>query len=181
MNRNKIHLSSPGCPWPSIVLQCRFMAWNAIHCAIVMKKGFYFEGWVNRVTVQGQLSGSRSSSSPGQRVRGRVAIDYWWLEIFGFEWMNEWMDDVLSHDSVLKDILGRRQPGLMRWFLLWIMPLVQDRSLDLLTSSPACYHCAMDAPYIILPRKIQLHVIEVLIPTFFTFYLQFSIMVKGFY
>ena len=30
--------------------------------------------------------------------------------------------------------------------LLWIMPLVQDRSLDLLTSSPARYHCTTDAP-----------------------------------
>ena len=36
-----------------------------------------------------------------------------------------------------KAILGRGQPGLMRRFLLWILPLVQDRSLDLLTSSPS--------------------------------------------
>ena len=28
------------------------------------------------------------------------------------------------------------------------MPLVQDRSLDLLTSSAACYHCTTDAPLI---------------------------------
>ena len=28
------------------------------------------------------------------------------------------------------------------------MPLVQDRSLDLLTGSPARYHCIMDAPCI---------------------------------
>ena len=34
---------------------------------------------------------------------------------------------------------------LMRWILFWIMPVVQDRSLDLLTSSPACYHCTTDA------------------------------------
>ena len=27
------------------------------------------------------------------------------------------------------------------------MPLVQDRLLDLLTSSPARYHCALDATY----------------------------------
>ena len=33
-------------------------------------------------------------------------------------------------------------------FLLWIIPLAQDRSLDLLTSSPALYHCTTDASYI---------------------------------
>ena len=38
------------------------------------------------------------------------------------------------------------QSRLVRWILLWIMPLVQGRSLDLLTSSKACYHCTMDAP-----------------------------------
>ena len=36
--------------------------------------------------------------------------------------------------------------GRMRWILLWIMPVVQDRTLDLLISSPVRYHCAMDAP-----------------------------------
>ena len=48
--------------------------------------------------------------------------------------------------STHKAILGRGQPGLIRWILLWNMPLVQDRSLDLLTSSPTCYHWATDAP-----------------------------------
>ena len=47
-----------------------------------------------------------------------------------------------------KAILGRRHPGLMRWILLGIMPLVQDRSLDLLISSPARYHCTTDAPIV---------------------------------
>ena len=37
----------------------------------------------------------------------------------------------------------------MRWMLLWIMPLVQDQSLGLLTSSPACYHCTTDATYLV--------------------------------
>ena len=37
----------------------------------------------------------------------------------------------------------------MRWILLWNMPLAQDRSLDLLTSSPALYRCTKDAPLII--------------------------------
>ena len=41
-------------------------------------------------------------------------------------------------------ILG--QHVLMRWLLLCIIPLVQDRSLYLLTSSPACYHCTTYAP-----------------------------------
>ena len=43
-------------------------------------------------------------------------------------------------------MLRRGQPGLMGWILLRIMPLMQDRSLDLLISSPARYHCATDAP-----------------------------------
>ena len=30
--------------------------------------------------------------------------------------------------------------------LVWAMPLVQDRSVDLLTNSPAHYHCDMIAP-----------------------------------
>ena len=38
-------------------------------------------------------------------------------------------------------ILGWTQTGPMRWILLWIMPQVQDRLIDLLTSSPARYHC----------------------------------------
>ena len=45
-----------------------------------------------------------------------------------------------------KAIQGRGQPGLMRRILLRIMPLVQDGSLDLLTSSPARYHCTTDTP-----------------------------------
>ena len=35
----------------------------------------------------------------------------------------------------VKATLGRGQLALMRWILFWNMPLVQDRSLDLLTSS----------------------------------------------
>ena len=59
---------------------------------------------------------------------------------------NEWM---LFKAKILhcKDILVQGQPGLIRLILLWIVPLEQDQSLDLLTSSPACYHCATDAPY----------------------------------
>ena len=45
-----------------------------------------------------------------------------------------------------KAILGRRQLGLMRRILVLIMPLVQDRSLDLLTSTPGRDHCTTDAP-----------------------------------
>ena len=45
-----------------------------------------------------------------------------------------------------KAILGRGQPGLMVLILLWIVPLVQDRSLDLLTSSLARCHSTSDAP-----------------------------------
>ena len=45
-----------------------------------------------------------------------------------------------------KAILGWGQPRPMRSILLGVMPLVQNRSLNLLTSSPAHYHCTADAP-----------------------------------
>ena len=50
--------------------------------------------------------------------------------------------------------VSRITQKLMRGILWWIMPLVQDWSLDLLTSSPACYHWAMDAPLNYLIRGI---------------------------
>ena len=34
-----------------------------------------------------------------------------------------------------KATLGRGQIGLLRWIFVWILPLVQDRSLDMLTRS----------------------------------------------
>ena len=49
---------------------------------------------------------------------------YWWLMI-----------GVLGHDSALV--------RLMRWILLWIMPLVLDQSLNLLTSSPLLIHISL--------------------------------------
>ena len=45
-----------------------------------------------------------------------------------------------------KAILGQGQCGLMRWIWLWLTPLVQDQSLDLLTCSPTHYQWATDAP-----------------------------------
>ena len=42
-----------------------------------------------------------------------------------------------------KAILRRGQPELMMNFVM-NHALVQDPSLDLLTSSPACYHCTTD-------------------------------------
>ena len=42
--------------------------------------------------------------------------------------------------------MGRGHPGLMKWILLWNMPLVQDRSRHMLTISPMRYHCTTDAP-----------------------------------
>ena len=66
----------------------------------------------------------------------------------GEPWVMRWnkMIGVLGHDSdICKAILGRGQPGLMRWILLWIMPLAPDRSFDLVTSNPARYQCATDA------------------------------------
>ena len=46
---------------------------------------------------------------------------------------------VLGQILYCEAMLGRGQPGLMIPILLLIMPLVQDRSLNLLTSSQVCY------------------------------------------
>ena len=74
-----------------------------------------------------------------------IIAHYMYVLLFISE-ASEWFDgkemnDVLSHDSALQDYTG-----LMRWNLLWIMPLVQDQSLDLWASSSARYHCTMDSP-----------------------------------
>lgn len=45
-----------------------------------------------------------------------------------------------------KAVLGRGQSGLMWWILLWNMPLVQERLLDLLTSSPTWYGLCYISP-----------------------------------
>ena len=44
-----------------------------------------------------------------------------------------------------KTILGWWQSRLMRWILVWIMPQMQDQSLNLLTYSLVHHHCAMAA------------------------------------
>ena len=50
---------------------------------------------------------------------------------WGLSVVNE-MIDVLCYDpALLRALLGREQPGLMRWIFIWIKTLVQDRSLDL--------------------------------------------------
>ena len=56
--------------------------------------------------------------------------------------MNEWC--FRPQFCTVKAILGRGQPVLMRWLLLWIMPLAQDRSIDLLVSCSTRYHCTAD-------------------------------------
>ena len=63
------------------------------------------------------------------------------------------MNDVSGNDAVL--YLGWGELGLMGWILLWIMPQVLDRSLDMLTCSPACFHCAMVAPTISLRERCK--------------------------
>ena len=47
--------------------------------------------------------------------------------------------------------------NLGKWdeFMVWIMPQVEDRSLDLLTCNPRCYHCATAA----LIRKILVTIV----------------------
>ena len=47
---------------------------------------------------------------------------------------NEWC--FRSRFCTCMDILGLGQPGLLRWILSWIMPLVQDWSLGVFTSIP---------------------------------------------
>ena len=55
----------------------------------------------------------------------------------------KWMKATILHCKVL---LGRGQPVLIRWILLWIILLVQGRSIDLLTSSPTCYNPLYHGP-----------------------------------
>ena len=55
------------------------------------------------------------------------------------------MNGVLGHDSVLIRLYWAGDN--LGWLILiGIMSPVQDRSLDLLTSSPVRYHCTTDAP-----------------------------------
>ena len=59
---------------------------------------------------------------------------------------NEWC--VRPRFYTCKAVLGRGQSGLMTWILLWIIFLAQDRSLYLLTCSPARCYCTADAPFV---------------------------------
>ena len=61
------------------------------------------------------------------------------------ETQNEWIACFRPQFCNVR-LLGRGQPGLMRWILVWIMPQVQDWLLNLLTRSPVSYHCATTAP-----------------------------------
>ena len=61
------------------------------------------------------------------------------------EKINEWMV-LLAMTLHCKAILGQGHLGLMRWNLVWMMPQVQDWSLDLLTCSPVRCHCTTAAP-----------------------------------
>ena len=73
-----------------------------------------------------------------------ITVECLGLQIFkhiSLKW-NEWC----FRPQLSKTWLGLEQPGLMRWVLLWIMPQVQDWSIDLLTSNPWCYYCTTDAP-----------------------------------
>ena len=71
------------------------------------------------------------------------------------------MNGVLSHDSTMSGYTGPGHPRLMGWISLWIIRLVQDQSLDVLTSSPACYYYTTDTPknvnpiYLVMPKIIN--------------------------
>ena len=72
-----------------------------------------------------------------ERERKRERVLYRYHNTAGLSRkMNEWW-----FRPQFCTILGRRQPGRMRWVLLGIMPLSQDRSHNLLASSPARYNC----------------------------------------
>ena len=68
------------------------------------------------------------------------------------------MNGVLGHDSALVSYNGPGTTGIMRGILLGNMPLVQDRSYNLLASSRVLYNCATDAPsrYIMKFQKTAL-------------------------
>ena len=54
---------------------------------------------------------------------------------------------VSGHDSALVRLYWAGDNlGKMRWILPWNMSLVQDRSIDMLISSPDRYHSTTDAP-----------------------------------
>ena len=83
-----------------------------------------------------------------QRTLVQHTLHHWHDEItnknqscFQPQKWNEW-----CYKQRFVNILGRGQPGLMRWSLVWIMSKVQDLLLNLLTCSPTHYHCAMAAP-----------------------------------
>ena len=63
-----------------------------------------------------------------------------------YEWMNQWC----FRPRLRSARLNWTGDNLGEWgeFLLWILPLEQDRSFDLLASSPAHYHCTTDASHL---------------------------------
>ena len=58
------------------------------------------------------------------------------------------MIGILGHDCALSEYTGSGTSWTNGMNLLWNMPLVQARSLNLLTSSSAHYKCITDAPAI---------------------------------
>ena len=88
------------------------------------------------------------------------------LFVFGLNWIHTFMWKYIVHLTLVltleinemkgmvfwamimhcEAILGQGQSRLMRWILVWIIPQVQDQSLNLLICSPVPYHCATAAP-----------------------------------
>ena len=74
----------------------------------------------------------------------------WVIVAFGIQgaWQDEWiMNEKVFYAIFLhcKAILGRGQPALIRWILVWIVTPGAGCLLCLLACSPAHYHCAMAA------------------------------------
>ena len=105
-----------------------------------LAQGFYT--WPG-LTVSNSRPLALGSNALTTRPRAPTCFDILFKITVTYKWMNKlclrlWF-------CTCNAIAGRRQPGLMRWILLWIIPLVQDRSLDLLTSSQGRHHCITDA------------------------------------
>ena len=111
------------------------------HTELILLSGIEFIHWAVRVPTE---LGHRHPATIFALLLDLVVINRRTTVIL--EYQIKWM---VFQATILhcKAILGRGRPGLMRWILVWIMPQMQDCSLDLLTSSPLRYHCANIKPH----------------------------------
>ena len=133
--------------------------WNFLWTPRCFSRSFRVRILSNRPSSSCLVTASRYCSNPQSPIQ-RWANHVWsMVAALGYLLQNEtkkWNETNggLNH---CKAMLGRGYPGIMRWILFWIMPLLQDWSLDLLTSSPAQYHWAKDAPLAATPGNSSPH------------------------